>query len=112
MADSSPSAAPKAKGSLIVFALRFIIFFGLSFFLLCLPYKQRPAFYYLHQGTSKIILSLTGTNYYHPTFRLDKMDKAKTEFSAPRKFEKFDANKLLEEKKTQLDEQAESLLEE
>jgi hypothetical protein len=85
-------------GGIMFFGIRFLIFFGLSFFILSLPYNKRPIFYYLHQTTSKVILSLTGTNYYKPTFNVqnskekvqENIDKAKTQFSAPLKkvFEK------------------------
>jgi hypothetical protein len=73
------------NGGIMFFGLRFLIFFGLSFFMLSLPYKQRPIFYYLHQGTSKVILTLTGTNYYQPTFTIqsDSLDKAKSQLAAP-----------------------------
>lgn len=74
-----------SSGGFMFFGLRFIIFFGLSFFILSLPLNQRPLFYYLHQGTSKIILTITGTNYYQPTFKIesDRLDKAKTQMAAP-----------------------------
>lgn len=69
--------------------LRFLVFFSLSFFILSLPYNQRPIFYYLHQTASKVILTVTGNNYYTPTFPLSKehheerIDKMKTQFAAP-----------------------------
>ncbi len=77
----------KGGGGIMFFGLRFLIFFGLSFFVLSLPYQQRPIFYYLHQGTSKVILTLTGNNYYKPTFTInsDHLDKAKTQLAAPLK---------------------------
>lgn len=44
-------------------------------------------FYYLHQGTSAIILTLTGSDYYKPTFTIesDKLDHAKSQLAAPLK---------------------------
>ncbi len=86
--DSKP-VATSGGGGIMFFGLRFLIFFGISFFLLSLPYNKRPIFYYLHQGTSKVILSLTGTNSYKPTFPIslekiqDNFDKTKTQLAAP-----------------------------
>lgn len=86
MADIVKKEA-SSNGGIMFFGLRFLIFFGLSFFVLSLPYKQRPIFYYLHQGTSKVILTLTGTNYYTPTFTIesDRLDRAKSQLAAPLK---------------------------
>lgn len=87
------TAQVNSSGGIMFIGIRFLIFFGLSFFILSLPYNKRPVFYYLHQGTSKVILGLTGTNYYKPTFTIsspisntnfnDTVDKAKTQLSAP-----------------------------
>ncbi len=87
MADIVKKDTSAKGGGMMFFGLRFLIFFGLSFFVLSLPYQQRPIFYYLHQGTSKIILTLTGNNYYKPTFTInsDHLDKAKTQYAAPLK---------------------------
>lgn len=68
-APKSDKSSPKKDNPMITLVLRFIIFFGISFFLLSLPYGQRPIFYVLHQGVSKVIVKLTGTNYYKPTFK-------------------------------------------
>lgn len=84
--EAKPQANSVQKdGGMIFLGLRFVIFFGISFFLLSLPYKQRPVFYYLHQNTSKIIVSLTGTNYYKPTFNINKdtIDRTKSQLAAP-----------------------------
>lgn len=89
--DSTPkneSTPSKKENSMITLALRFMIFFGISFFLLSLPYGQRPVFYVLHQGVSKVIAKATGTNYYKPTFNIvkevkDTMDETQSRLAAP-----------------------------
>jgi len=80
--ESKTNKAPASGGSFMNFVFRFMIFFGLSFFLLSLPINRRPLFYHLHQVTVKAVLNITGMEHYQPTFHLDK---AQTGQSAPLK---------------------------